>query len=77
MKCFFSDTITKEANITGNIQYIKLNDSAESWAEEILKYANGYERKDTSAEIEASGYDIKAAARYLQELYLSAADRSN
>ena len=36
LPCFISNTITKEANITGLVKYIDLNKSAEEWASIIL-----------------------------------------
>ena len=50
--------------VTELIDFLSLQTDPDRWAEGI-KYANGYEH-GSSAEIEASGYDIKAAARYLQ-----------
>ena len=36
LPCYISNTITKEANITGLVKYIDLNKSAEEWASIIL-----------------------------------------
>ena len=37
LPCYISNTITKEANITGLVKYIGLNDSSKEWASIILK----------------------------------------
>lgn len=69
LKCIMADTITKEINITDNVEFLPLTESAERWAKEILKY-NSYTRDNTKEKIEQAGYDIKAIADWLQEFYL-------
>lgn len=58
LPCFFSDTITKELDVTSNAHFISLNNTPEQWADEILKHSKSL-RRDTSEEIRASGYDIE------------------
>jgi len=70
-----SDTIPAEAKITDLFDYMSLKDSAESWADKILGYNNGYKRKDMSEEIKAAGYDIKQSAKQLEEIYLECSDK--
>ena len=60
LKILASDTITNEVAITDNVEFMSLNKSAKAWADRIMKYSNGYERKDTSQEIVSAGYDIKS-----------------
>lgn len=70
LKCFMSDTITKEVAITDNIQFLSLKgESVEKWANTILSYEN-YERKDMSKEIIEAGYSITKEAKKLEEIYL-------
>lgn len=64
LKCFFSDVITKEVNISDNVTYIPLKDSASEWAEQILN-ANLTNRKS----VDASKFDIKENAKRLEEIY--------
>lgn len=71
LKIFASDVITNEVAITDNIEFLSLNRSAEVWAERIMEYRDGYERKDTSQEIVAAGYDVKNNAQELEQFYLS------
>jgi len=70
LKCFFSDTITKETDITNLCEFISLNKNAEFWADRILKYKDGYERKNTENFIKNAGYDIKKQAKWLEKFYL-------
>lgn len=69
LKILLSDTITKETHITSLAEYMSLSESAEKWADKILSYNNGYERKDVSREIKSAGYDIKDSAKQLEDLY--------
>lgn len=71
LQCVVADTIPKDAFITKNIRSLSLQEPIENWSKEILKYNNGYERKDTSETIRRSGYDIKQVAKGLEEFYLN------
>lgn len=68
--CVLADTITKEADITGNCSFLSLKSSPDVWAEEVLKYKN-YDREDTTYKIKAAGYDIREQASWLQGFYLN------
>lgn len=70
LKCFVSDTISEESNITGSIDYISLNKKSEYWADLILK--NGKERrnKDIEEDFKLSGYDIQQSVSELEKMYL-------
>lgn len=70
LKCFISDSITHEVRITELIDFISLDKSPNYWANEVLKYGSGYERKDASFEIRANGYDIEENAKWLENFYL-------
>lgn len=70
LKCFFSDTITKEVKITDNVEYLSLeNNSLEHWAEEILKNKE-YERIDMKKNIIDAGYSIDEETKKLERLYI-------
>lgn len=64
-----SDVVPKEANVTEYYKVISLQESPERWAEEICKYADGYEKKDVTDKIRNTGYDIKKSALMLQQFY--------
>lgn len=70
LKCIASDTITEEVKITDNVEFISLDKSPVYWAEQVLTYENGYERKNTYAKIYDAGYDVSENAKWLQEFYL-------
>lgn len=71
LKCILSDTITKEVDITGNVDFVSLNKSSKEWAYEVLKYKDGYARGSTNELILKAGYDIKDTAKQLEEFYLN------
>lgn len=68
--CVFSDTITKETDITGNVKYISLQQSAEYWAKHIISFFSTYERKDMQKAIINNGYDAKTESLKIQNMYL-------
>lgn len=70
LKCVLSDTITKEVDITQNIEYISLNKKPKEWAKAILEYRNNYNRENMSNIINEKGYDIKTTSKWLEEFYL-------
>ena len=58
LKCIISDTITREADITGLVSYTSLNNGIEEWKSKVLNNCQ-YERKDTSDKFKEKGYDIE------------------
>lgn len=74
LKCFFSDDITKEVEITENVEYLNLkNDSLDVWAKKILDKKK-YIRKNMSEDIIKSGYSIKEEAKKLEKIYIDEAN---
>ncbi len=68
-----SDAITKEAKCTSRVSFIKLDESLDLWAEEII---NEIEIKrsqysEVKAEFVNSAFDIKVEAEKLENIYLT------
>ena len=59
LHCVISDTITKEANITGLVDYLPLNNDANMWADKVLEYKD-YERKNMKEIFVKEKYDISS-----------------
>lgn len=57
LPCVISDTITREANITGMVHYLSLNDDMQNWVEIINKLA-GVRINNTTDDFVRSGYVI-------------------
>ena len=70
IKIIASDVISNEIHLTDLIDLCSLDDNASTWAKTILKYQNGYERKNTMKSIQENGYDIQTTADWLQNFYL-------
>lgn len=60
LPCVIADTITKEANITGLVNYMPLG-CANSWAEKVLSVVDS-ERVDTHSSFIEHRYDITSVA---------------
>lgn len=75
LKCVVSDTISKEADKTGNVKFISLSERAKVWAESIEKNIDTATRDIRSAEsivkITKAGYSISNEAERLREFYLN------
>lgn len=69
LPCVMSDTITDECIVTDLVTVLPITDP-QIWAEEILK-KRGTVRTNRLADIQASGYDIAAAAEKLTRFYLN------
>ena len=70
VRCFISDTITRDVVITDIVQQISLNNGEEYWANTILRTCKEDElHKDTSEEIKAAGFDIKETTNKLITIY--------
>ena len=67
VKCFISDRVTKETDITGTVTFLPI-ESARVWAEAIDNYMKNPEKKEI---IPDEKYDIKKAVTRLEELYYS------
>lgn len=59
LPCVISDTITKEADITGLVQYMSLTASPEEWTEKAMKCVS-QERVDTKEFFLKEKYDIES-----------------
>jgi glycosyltransferase involved in cell wall biosynthesis len=70
LPCIVTDTIPKEALVTGNVKEVSLIESPDNWREAILQQIDSFERTSTYEKIKGSGYDIEESHRWLQEFYL-------
>ena len=73
LKCFISEAVTKEVDITGRCEFLPIVDP-KLWADKIL--SADLTKVDTSEQIKAAGYDIHTTAKQLQRFYLKISERS-
>lgn len=61
LKCFVSDTITREAAATDLVTYLGIEQPARNWAKRIVE-ATDYKRQDTYQIMKEAGFDVKTQA---------------
>lgn len=66
LPCVIADTITREANITGLVRYLPL-DNPQMWAERVLDSISE-QRVDTKQTFVERGYDIESTVRNFVKL---------
>lgn len=67
---YTSDRVTKELPLEDLVKYYPLELSPEKWAENILDDYKNKIRKNTKDEIVKNGYDVKIAAKVMQDYYI-------
>lgn len=64
-----ADTVPIESKICNNIKYLSLDDGAEKWANEALKFRKGFKRKNMKFEAKKEGYEISLASKKMDKWY--------
>ena len=68
IKCFVSDRVAKEANVTGEITYIPLN--VDKWVE-LMQGCIDYNRTEKNEKcLIDNGYDIRTNVKKVEEKYM-------
>lgn len=63
------DSVSDSINITNLVEFISLDENEYKWANTILKYSEGYNRKKMSTIIKRAGYDNKNTVIDLIDIY--------
>lgn len=66
--CFFSDTISRKADITGNVRFLSIEKSPEEWAKTVILELENYSRKDQSEAVKRAHFDIKDLVRDVEKV---------
>lgn len=74
LPCIFSDTITKEVDVTGKSEFLSLNDKPEVWADRILSHKSDV-RESSIFLLRKAHYDIQETVDIVSDLYLNVAER--
>lgn len=69
LKIFASDTITKETQLSDEVEFISLNTSPNQWAVQIINSVP-YLRKNNLNLIKEKNYDIVSNAKWLESFYI-------
>ena len=65
-----TDTVTKEVDFSDLVEYLSLDDSAEKWAECVIKYAEiKRERRNYPDIVRNAGFDVCSETEKLTRLY--------
>lgn len=70
LPCVFSDTISREVDLSSMVKFVSLNAPVSTWADTILEHSKLGNREEGYLKLKKSGYDISDAARNLQKIYL-------
>ena len=66
LPCVVSSMVPREADVTGLIHFMDLDEPPEKWAGELLQQAR-QERKDYSGQIASAGYSIEYAVEQIRK----------
>ena len=69
IKCFFSDTITREVELTKNATFLSLDELPHIWAKKILKTAQNYDRKYDDSVLNTD-FNIDALSKKMIDFYI-------
>ena len=73
VKCYVSEQITKEADKTGNVEFLSIDKGISIWVDELEKIREDVKREEQSIEaierICRSGYSIYNEAENLKQYY--------
>ena len=69
LKCVVSDTITRDADVTGRVEFISLQKSSEEWAQKIV--SESYEHKNTMQLLRMNRYDTETMSEWLASFYMT------
>lgn len=65
-----SDVVPSEVKMTELVDFIPLSKSAKEWADCVVSYNNGYPRRNRHDDLKKAGYEIKSAAKELEDFYI-------
>ena len=70
LQVFTSTGVTRELPLEKLAYYYPLEDGSEKWANNIINEFKEFKRNNTTEQIKDCGYDVKIAAKKMEELYL-------
>lgn len=68
LRCFVSDTVTREAQATDLVTYLDIGQPPTVWAQKIQESVS-YKRQDTGRSMREAGFDVKAQAEAYRWFY--------
>ena len=68
LQCLVADNITQTCDLTGNMEFLPIQDSADIWAEKIIELASK-RRKSENEKIQSAGYDIVKLSKQIEAFF--------
>lgn len=68
LPCIISDSITKEANVTGLVRFLPLSDSVETWSDTTLNSIGTSDRNSVKEKFVANRYDIESVVKIFTQI---------
>lgn len=66
LPCVISDSITREADVTGLVEYVSLEEDASKWAEKVVNRMKA-ERSNVQDKLRDAGYEMSKMVRVFEE----------
>lgn len=76
LKCFVSDRVSKEVDITGSIKFISLDDDINEWIN-IANEKTNYQRNLNICKLSEMGYDVESNIKVIESEYLKLLESLN
>lgn len=73
LKCVYSSTVSRQADILGTADFLALEDGPEAWGGRLCELKDeigAFDRSQAAAVVKEAGYDIRMVAKDLNALYL-------
>lgn len=67
--CYLSNDMTKETKVLDSTVFMSLDNTAEEWADNILKDVKTYKKHDTKEEVSKYGFNIEKEVERLEKKY--------
>jgi glycosyltransferase involved in cell wall biosynthesis len=74
LKCFLSDRVTTEANVTGTVEYLPIDKGPEIWADAIINtpIADDCEKRyNFNRMVAERGFDVRNQSKILENFYIN------
>lgn len=71
LKCLISDAITKQVKATDLVEFFSLGNSAEEWAEEVIKQSVCEQTYSINGSLADTNYDVNNQVAFYTDFYLT------
>lgn len=71
LHCIVSSGVPHSVDITDLVEHLALSEGINYWADKVLRYVDGYERKNMYQQISDAGFDVITTAKWLETFYIN------